>query len=130
MPTATILNLDNPYVGIETHFAGETFLDFGLGGRQFTKASDEEPICGTCIIEGALRRGSEQFGGPVKPIELDEYGSGLLGAAPADGRERAFDVAAADIGGNPDCGFKAHSKVLAGPPPRTHGRSSIHHAGE
>src|SRR6476661_8810242 len=130
MPTATILNLDDPYVGIETHFARETFLDLGLGRRQLTKASDEEPVCGTCIVEDALRRGSEQFGGPVKPIELDEYGSRLLGAAAADGRKRAFDVAAADIGGNPDCGFEAHSKFLAGPAPRTHGRSSIHHAGE
>src|SRR4051812_18577636 len=130
MPPGAILNLDDPYVGIETHFARETFLDLGLGGRQFTKASDEEPVCGTRIVEDALRRRSEQLGGPIKPIELDEYGSGLFGAAPADGRERAFDVAAADIGGNPDCGFKAHSKFLAGPAPRTHGRSSIHHASE
>jgi hypothetical protein len=28
-------------------------------------------------------------------------------------------VAAADIGGNPDCRFEAHSKFLAGPAPRT-----------
>ena len=42
MPPGAILNLDDPYVGIETHFARETFLDLGLGGRQFTKASDEE----------------------------------------------------------------------------------------
>src|SRR4051794_2829354 len=120
MPPGAILNLDDPYVGIETHFARETLLDLGLGGRQFTKASDEQPVCGTCIVEGALRRWSEQLGGPVKPIELDKYGSGLLGAAPADGRERAFDMAAADIGGNPDCRFEAHSKILAGPAPRTH----------
>jgi hypothetical protein len=46
MPPGAILNLDDPYVGIETHFARETFLYLGLGGRQFTKASDEEPLCG------------------------------------------------------------------------------------
>ena len=80
MPPGAILDLDDPYVGIETHFARETLLDLGLGGRQFTKASDEQPVCGTCIVEDALRRWSEQLGGPVKPVELDEYGSGLLGA--------------------------------------------------
>ena len=130
MPPGAILNLDDPYVGIETQFARETFLDLGLGGRQLTKASDEEPVCGTCIVEDALRRWSEQLGGSVKTIELDEYGSGLFGTAPANGRERAFDVAAADIGGNPDRRFEAHCKFLAGPAPRTHGRSSIHYASE
>jgi len=125
MPAGTILNLDDPHVGIETQFASETLLDLVLGCGQFAKTSVEDPVCGTRVLEGALRRGPEQFGRAVKPIELDEYGSGLFGAAPADGRERPFDVAAADIGGNPDCRFEAHSKVLAGGAPRTYGRTSI-----
>jgi hypothetical protein len=130
MPPGAILDFDDPHIGIKTQFARETVLDLRLGGRWFTKASDEEPVCGTCIVKDALRRWSEQLGGAVKTIELDEYGSSLFGTAAANRRERAFDVAAADIGGNPDRRFEAHSTFLAGSAPRTHGRCSIHYASE
>jgi len=83
--------------------------------KLFRKAGPHEALIiyglrGTRIVKGALRRRSEQLGGTVKPIELDENGPGLFGAAPANRRERSFDVAAADIGRNPDCRFEAHSK--------------------
>src|SRR5262249_17720799 len=63
------------------------------------------------VVEDALRRRPEQLRGAVEPIELDENSPGLLRATPPHGREGSFDVAAADIGCDPDCGFQAHSHV-------------------
>ncbi len=60
------------------------------------------------FVERALRRRAEQLGGAVEPVELDEDRAGLLGAAAAHRREGAFDVAAADIGRDPDRGFETH----------------------
>ena len=64
------------------------------------------------LIECALWRRPEHFGGSVEPVELDEDGAGFLGAAPAHGGEGALDVATAKIGRHPDRGFKTHRADL------------------
>ena len=63
---------------------------------------------GLRLVEGGLRRRPIQSGGAVEPVDLDEDRAGLVGAAPAHRREGAFDVAAAQIGRDPDAGFQAH----------------------
>src|SRR5262249_36343561 len=50
------------------------------------------------------------------PVQLDENGSSLLGPAPPHGREGSFDVAGADMGGDPDGRFQAHYKFSSCPP--------------
>src|SRR5262249_20713773 len=88
MAPGAILDLDGPGVGIETQLAGKALLDLGLGGRRLAETATEQPIRRTGIIERALRRRPEQLGRAVEPIELDEDGPCLLGAAPTDRRER------------------------------------------
>src|SRR5438094_9844966 len=60
------------------------------------------------FVEGALRRRTEQLGGTVEPIELDEDRARLLGPTPPHRREGAVAMAAPHIGGNPDRGLEAH----------------------
>src|SRR5712691_12848849 len=100
MAPGAVLDLDDPGVGIEAQLANEALLDLGL--RRRLQASAEEPVRGARIVEHALRRRTEQLRRAVEPVELDENGAGLLGPAPPHRRERAFDVAAPDLGRDPD----------------------------
>ena len=51
---------------------------------------------------------------PVQPVQLDENGPGLFRTAPPHDRGCAFQVAAADVGRDPDCGFQTHMARLFG----------------
>src|SRR5262249_56154421 len=66
--------------------------------------------------EQAWGGGGEQRAGAGGGVELGEKGSSLFGSAPPHGREGSFDVAAADIGGDPDGRFQAHYKFSSCPP--------------
>lgn len=116
MTSGTVLNLQDPGVGIEAQFSCEAFLDLSLGSWFFAEAAGEQPIRWTRIVEHTLGRGAEQFRRAVKSIELDENGPRLLRSAPPNGSERAFDVAAADVGCDPDRRFQAHSRSRSSPP--------------
>src|SRR5215468_7066156 len=104
-----ILDLDDPGVGIETELAHQAFFDLGLGSRLLGQAPREQAVGGTRVVEYALRRRAEQLRGPIKTVELDENRAGLFGPAPPHGCKCPFDLAAADIGRNPDRRFEAHS---------------------
>ena len=91
----------------------KALLDLGLG--LLGKASAKEPIGRPRVVEGALWRRAEQLRCSVEPVQLDENGAGLFGAASPHRREGAFDVAAPDIGRNPDCRFEAHSFTVLVP---------------
>src|SRR5262249_47633422 len=111
MTPGAVLDLEEPRVGVEAEFPREAFLDLGLGSGLFAEAPAEHSIRWPRVVEDALRRRTEQLGGAVEPIELDENRPGLLGTPPAHGRKGSFDVAAADIGCDPDCRFQAHSNL-------------------
>src|SRR5712691_10584761 len=108
MAAGTILDLDDPDVGIEAQLARQPFLDLCLRGRLPGDARAEQPIGRARIVERGLRRRTEQLRGAVETVQLDENRAGLLGAAPPHRRKGAFQMAAADIGRDPDCGFEAH----------------------
>src|SRR5215475_15192770 len=110
MTPSAVLHLKDPCVGVEAQFPREAFLDLSLRSGFFAEASAEQPVRWTRIVENALGRGAEQLRRPVQSIEFDENGAGLLRAASPHGGEGAFAVAAADIGGDPDCRFQAHSR--------------------
>src|SRR5262249_19185194 len=109
MTPCAVLDLDDPRVGVEAQFPREAFLDLGLRSGLFAEAAAERPIRRSRVLEYALRRGTEQLRGAVEPVELDENGSGLLGSTPSYCCKSSFQVAAADIGCDPDCRFQAHS---------------------
>src|SRR5439155_27360931 len=93
--TGATFDLDDPGNGIETDFTLQALLDFGLRHRPGDEAAAKRAVRWMGLIECALRRRPEHFGGAVEPIELDEDGAGFLSAAPAHGGEGALDVATA-----------------------------------
>src|SRR5262249_31889541 len=108
MTPGAVLDLEDPRVGVEAEFPREAFLDLGLGSGLVAEAPAEHSIRWPRVVEDALRRRTEQFGGAVEPIKLDENSPGFLGTPPTHGRKGSFDVAATDIGCDPDCRFQAH----------------------
>src|SRR5262245_37782596 len=99
MPPRPVLGLDDPGIRVETDFAGEALLDLGIGLGLVSKAADERAVRGVGFIERRLRGRAVEVCGPVEPVELDENGSRLLGAAMPHRGEGALDVAAANISG-------------------------------
>ena len=100
-------DIDDPQVGIELAFAGDE-LGCGGGVDPFVVVQARE-AAHAVIARLALRRRAEARHPAVETIENDEDGASLLRAAFAQGRERALDGAAAQIGGNPDVGAKARN---------------------
>src|SRR6266511_380362 len=92
----------------------------------FVEAAAEQPIRWTRMVEHALRRRAEQLRRAVETVQLDENGPCLLSTAPSHRRERSLDVAAPDIGGNPDRRFQAHLNFSF----LCSRRASIHHMPE
>ena len=111
MTPGAVLDFEDPRVRVEAQFPREAFLDLGLGSGLFAEAPAEHSVRWPRVVEDALRRRTEQLGGAVEPIELDENSPGLLGTTPAHGRKGSFDMTAADIGRDPDCRFQAHSNL-------------------
>ena len=72
------------------------------------KAAAEKPIGRARFVKNALRRGAEQLGCSIEPVELDENSSCFLRASVPHRRECSLDMAAADVGRNPDRGFQSH----------------------
>jgi len=103
-----ILDLDDPQIRVETNLAFEIGLGLGLRHRLLLETGVKRSIDRARFIERRLRGRAVKLRRPVEPIDLDEDGARLLGAAPAHHRERAFDMAAAQVGGNPDARFEAH----------------------
>ncbi len=101
-----ILGLDDPEIRVEADLGREPAL--GLGRIDPVLAMDlgEHPVL--AILQLALRRRPEHGGSPVQPIDLDEDRSGFRRAAAAQDGRRAFQRAAAQIGGNPDIGAQSH----------------------
>src|ERR1700722_7572569 len=108
IPPSAILDFDDPDVGIEFHLARQIGLDRSICCRPLFEAKTEGAIGIAYRVEFALWRRTEQFRGAVKPVDANEYGSGVLGAAPAHHRGEAFDLAATKIGGNPKSCFQTH----------------------
>src|SRR5215510_11453640 len=108
MSARPVLDLDDPGIGIEADFAREPFLDLRLGHGRLAEAADECTVTWMGVVEGALRRRTEQLGGAVEPIELDKDRPRLLGATPPHRREGAVAVAAPHVSGNPDRRFETH----------------------
>ena len=109
VPAAAILDLDNPEVGIEAQLACQIPFDVRFRERQSLERRTEGALARARLVEHGLRRRPVEIGGAVESAHLDEDRARLFGAAPAQHRGRALDLAAAQIGGNPDIGFQAHA---------------------
>ena len=83
-------------------------LHFRVGRRQRGEARRERPGSTLCSLEGALRRRTEQIGRAVEPADANEYGARFLGAASAHDTEYAFDLTAAQVGGDPKRSLETH----------------------
>src|SRR5688572_15394835 len=83
IPPRTILDLDDPDIGIELDLPREVSLRVGFGRGLRFQRTDEGTIRGPRLVECALRRGPEHLGGSIKPRDLDEHRTGLVRAAPA-----------------------------------------------
>ena len=73
----------------------------GIGLRRRFQAWRKHPLR-RLTIERSLWRRAKEIAGTIKAIDFDKNSAGFLGAAPAQCRDRPFDLAAAQIGRNPD----------------------------
>src|SRR6266568_6305843 len=108
MAARPILDLDDPDVRVEADFAPESLLDLGVRYWLIAEAARERPIRRSSIIESALRRWAEQLRRAIEPVQLDENGTGLLGAAVPHRGEGPFAMAAANVSRHPNRRFEAH----------------------
>src|SRR5262249_62329686 len=91
MAPGTVLDLEDPRVGVEAEFPREALLDLGLRSRLFAEAPAEHSVRWPRVVEDALRRRTEQLGGAVEPIELYEKNPRLLRTTPAHRRQSSLD---------------------------------------
>lgn len=111
MPAGTILDFDDPDIGVEFDFLRKPFLD-RLFGHRLWRESRKNPVAGTIIFVGRLWCGREQDRPAIEQCELDENGTGFLGAAPPHDGENIFDMATAEVGRDPDAGFQSHPQSV------------------
>ena len=111
MTSRAVLDLDHPDVRIESELTRDVGFGIGLGDRLTRKTGYERTIRWTCIIEGRLRRWTEQLGGPVQSADLNEDCAGFVSAAPPQNRRRAGDLAAPQVSGDPEAGFQPHADM-------------------
>src|SRR5207253_7660633 len=114
MAARPILDLDDPDVRVEADFAPKSLLDLGVRYWLTAEAARKRPICRSGVIESALRCWAEQLRRAIEPIQLDENGAGLLGAAVPHGGEGPFAMTAANVGRHPDRRFEAHGSARIG----------------
>ena len=95
-----VLGLDDPDVGIEADFLGETLFHRLLRHR-LRRGWREQALDRPAVVIDGLRRGRVQHRVAVEQRHLDEHRACLLRAAPAHGAEDALGLAAAQIGRHP-----------------------------
>ena len=112
MAPVTILDLDDPEIGIETNFTRQPFFDIrGLNPIVFMRARPQ--ALHAMLGKLRLRRRSKQRRATVEPIDLDEYGARFRRAAPTQCCDGAFDRASPEISRDPDIGAKPHGAQWA-----------------
>lgn len=102
MPADSVLNLDDPDVGIEAYFLGEAFF-YGLFRQRFFGGWREDPFDRAALVICGLRRRRIKNRIAVKQRQLDEYSASLLGAAPSYCTKNALGLATTQISRDPDC---------------------------
>ena len=100
MPPCPVLGLNDPDVGIEADFLGETFFDRWLGYR-LQRGRSKQPLRGTALVIDGLWRGRVQHRIAIERRHLDEHRARLFRAAPAHRAEYAFGLAAAQVSRHP-----------------------------
>src|SRR5262245_2647860 len=118
MTPGAVLDFEDPGVRVEAQFPREAFLDLRLRSRLLAETPAEQSIRWMRVVEGALRRRTEELRRAVEPVQLHENGPSLLSTAPPHGGESPFGVAAADVRRDPDGRFQAHASVSSSCLPR------------
>ena len=99
----SVLDFDDPEVGIEFYLARKIGLDHSIRRRSLLETCREAAVGAAAGIEGALRRRPEQIRRAVEPADTHENGAGFFRAAPAHDGEGALDLTAPQISGDPKC---------------------------
>ena len=100
MAAFTVLDLDDPEVGVVTALTGNIGVGLGLGDGGRAGAGQPTPLS----IEPGTRR--EDLAAPVQPIDLDENRAGGLVALGNDKRRHPGHLAAPDMCPNPEPCFQ------------------------
>ena len=113
VPSAAVLDLDEPEIRIEPGFPREKFVSLRDVDRGRSEWGDP-PAIAFRAIESSGRR-SEDEAAPVEAVDLDEDGAGVVVAvAHHDGR-RALDGTTADIGFHPEFSAQSHGRHSSRP---------------
>lgn len=111
MATGAILDVDDPDVGIEGHFALQTRA-YGEPVEPFLGVHARPQTLDAIIADFALRCGTEQSLPSVETVDDDENRACFLSAATAQGGVGAFYRAAAQIGRHPYASLQAHDQLI------------------
>src|SRR6516225_5838264 len=107
VPAGAVLDFDNPKIGVKLGLPRQILFDFRVGRGLRRKACGEDAIR-SARLKRALRCGSKQLGRPIQPADAHENRTGLFGTAPPHDSRTTFDLAAPQIGRNPQGTFEAH----------------------
>src|SRR6516165_7455349 len=107
VPAGAVLDFDNPKIGVKLGLPRQILFDFQVGRGLRRKACGEDAIR-SARLKRALRCGSKQLGRPIQPADAHENRTGLFGTAPPHDSRTTFDLAAPQIGRNPQGTFEAH----------------------
>ena len=91
----------------------KSFVGLGRGLADAQVKGHETPLEDLLVtVPNALGCRTEERGGPIQTIDLDEDRTSLRRAAPAQYRVGALDVTTPQIGGHPDVAAQPHSTIL------------------
>lgn len=111
MATGAILDINDPDVGIEGHFALQTRAH-GEPVEPFLGMHARPQTLDAVIADFALRRGTEQSLPPIETIDDNKNRARFLSAATTQGGVGAFNRAAAQIGRHPYASLQAHDQLI------------------
>src|SRR5262249_39182055 len=102
-----VLDFDNPKIGVKLRLPRQIVFDIRVGCGLRSQARRKNAIRGT-RLKRALRGGSKQLRRSIQPADAHENRTGFFGAAPTHDSRTTFDLAAPQIGRNPQGTFEAH----------------------
>src|SRR6516165_8813053 len=107
VPAGAVFDFENPKIGVKLRLPRQIVFDFRVRCGLRSQARRKDAI-GGARLKRTLRRGSKQLRRSIQPADAHENRTCFFGAAPTHDSGTTFDLAASQIGRNPQGTLEAH----------------------
>src|SRR6516165_10556851 len=107
VPAGAVFDFENPKIGVKLRLPRQIVFDFRVRCGLRSQARRKDAI-GGARLKRALWRGSKQLRRSIQPADAYENRTCFFGAAPTHDSGTTFDLAASQIGRNPQGTLEAH----------------------